>query len=272
MPSAWPARNSPGIRNFVCSRVPAGPSGPAAARSVSSRSRRRREDCLVRTRLTRWYEGSRCELCGREIGEIHWGDHRPALMSPDRRTLEWDEVRPEALAEVWRRTTACAGIVTWRSRSGRDIRISSSTIRSIGRSAARTFVDRRGARRRGARAHAPWRSSATRCCRLVDDDAFDVSGRGGAWDLLPRIRGAGPTPNSTGVSGALSAAARTSTASRWRSSPTSGSSPSRSDAAWLSPATLRAFRGGACRGWDEFSNADLERHCSDVLGRNVVVV
>ena len=30
--------------------------------------------------------------------------------------------------------------------------------------------------------------------------------------------------------------------------------------------------GGACRGWDEFSNADLERHCSDLLGRNVVVV
>jgi hypothetical protein len=58
------------------------------------------QDCLVRTRLTRWYEGSRCELCGRDIGEIHWGDHRPALMTPDRRTLEWDEVRPEALAEV----------------------------------------------------------------------------------------------------------------------------------------------------------------------------
>ncbi|HEY7113615.1 MAG TPA: hypothetical protein VIA45_11845 [Thermoanaerobaculia bacterium] len=27
----------------------------------------------------------------------------------------------------------------------------------------------------------------------------------------------------------------------------------------------------ACRGWDEFSNADLERYCSDLLGRNVVV-
>ena len=27
----------------------------------------------------------------------------------------------------------------------------------------------------------------------------------------------------------------------------------------------------ACRGWDEFSNADLERYCSDLLGRNVAV-
>ncbi len=28
----------------------------------------------------------------------------------------------------------------------------------------------------------------------------------------------------------------------------------------------------ACRGWDEFSNADLARFCSDVLGRNIDVV
>ena len=31
-------------------------------------------------------------------------------------------------------------------------------------------------------------------------------------------------------------------------------------------------RGPApCRGWDEFSNADLSRFCADILGRNVVV-
>ena len=29
---------------------------------------------------------------------------------------------------------------------------------------------------------------------------------------------------------------------------------------------------GVCRGWDEFSNADLSRFCSDVLGRNIEVV
>ncbi|HEY6929140.1 MAG TPA: hypothetical protein VJA66_05635 [Thermoanaerobaculia bacterium] len=31
-------------------------------------------------------------------------------------------------------------------------------------------------------------------------------------------------------------------------------------------------RGDSCRGWDEFSNADLARFCADVLGRNVEVV
>ena len=30
--------------------------------------------------------------------------------------------------------------------------------------------------------------------------------------------------------------------------------------------------GGSCRGWDEFSNADLSRFCADVLGKNVEVV
>ncbi|HEY1252682.1 MAG TPA: hypothetical protein VGH97_15990 [Thermoanaerobaculia bacterium] len=29
---------------------------------------------------------------------------------------------------------------------------------------------------------------------------------------------------------------------------------------------------GPCRGWDEFSNADLERFCDEVLGRSVTVV
>ncbi len=29
---------------------------------------------------------------------------------------------------------------------------------------------------------------------------------------------------------------------------------------------------GACRGWDEFSNADLSRFCSDVLGKDIEVV
>lgn len=33
-----------------------------------------------------------------------------------------------------------------------------------------------------------------------------------------------------------------------------------------------AERRGACRGWEEFSNADLSRFCSDVLGRNIDVV
>ena len=28
---------------------------------------------------------------------------------------------------------------------------------------------------------------------------------------------------------------------------------------------------GPCRGWDEFSDAELERFCADILGQNVVI-
>ena len=33
----------------------------------------------------------------------------------------------------------------------------------------------------------------------------------------------------------------------------------------------RSRAGGPCRGWEEFSNADLSRFCADVLGENIVV-
>jgi hypothetical protein len=34
----------------------------------------------------------------------------------------------------------------------------------------------------------------------------------------------------------------------------------------------RTAESGGCRGWDEFSDADLSRFCSDVLGESVGVV
>ncbi len=58
------------------------------------------EECLVRTILTKWYEGSTCALCGKVIGAISWAEHKPALISPDRRTFEWDEIRAEELPKI----------------------------------------------------------------------------------------------------------------------------------------------------------------------------
>ncbi len=34
----------------------------------------------------------------------------------------------------------------------------------------------------------------------------------------------------------------------------------------------RVAERGTCRGWDEFSNADLSRFCSDILGKSIEVV
>ena len=38
-------------------------------------------------------------LCG-EISEIDWLDHKPALMSPERVTLEWNEIPAEKVPAV----------------------------------------------------------------------------------------------------------------------------------------------------------------------------
>ena len=58
------------------------------------------EECLARTMLAKWYEGKACVLCGKAFGDICWLEHRPALMSRERITLEWRELRPEQLPET----------------------------------------------------------------------------------------------------------------------------------------------------------------------------
>jgi hypothetical protein len=56
--------------------------------------------CLIRTRLERWYAGTPCVLCGAPVGEIHWADHKPAFLSPQRKPVAWSDVLPENLSGV----------------------------------------------------------------------------------------------------------------------------------------------------------------------------
>jgi hypothetical protein len=49
-------------------------------------------ECLVKTTLVEWYRNSTCALCGRNIGEVHWVEHRPALLTPGRETIEWSQL------------------------------------------------------------------------------------------------------------------------------------------------------------------------------------
>ncbi|HSB12026.1 MAG TPA: hypothetical protein VLM38_21245 [Blastocatellia bacterium] len=58
------------------------------------------EDCLVRHILTSWYEGKHCVWCGRKFGAIQWSDHKPALLSEDGKSLEWQDVAPEKIPDV----------------------------------------------------------------------------------------------------------------------------------------------------------------------------
>jgi hypothetical protein len=59
-------------------------------------------DCLVRTHLTKWYDGRNCALCQRPFGTIEWHERRPALLAPDARTLAWSDVDAAQLDQVLR--------------------------------------------------------------------------------------------------------------------------------------------------------------------------
>lgn len=60
-------------------------------------------DCLVRNILVHWYEGKSCAWCGLPIGEIHFGERKPALLQPDQTSVEWNDVPAERLQETLER-------------------------------------------------------------------------------------------------------------------------------------------------------------------------
>jgi hypothetical protein len=58
------------------------------------------EGCLVSGVLMRWYRDKNCVYCGKAFSEIHWVDHRPALLSADGKLLAWNEVQLDELRNV----------------------------------------------------------------------------------------------------------------------------------------------------------------------------
>jgi hypothetical protein len=59
------------------------------------------QNCLVWNIVSQWYEGKQCVYCHKTFGELHHLDHAPALLSPGHKTVEWRELRPEQLPEVF---------------------------------------------------------------------------------------------------------------------------------------------------------------------------
>jgi uncharacterized protein YbaR (Trm112 family) len=57
-------------------------------------------ECLVKTTLVEWYRGSTCALCGGAIGKVHWVEHKPALLTPGRETVEWNQVSAENIPRM----------------------------------------------------------------------------------------------------------------------------------------------------------------------------
>src|SRR5579859_5915175 len=56
---------------------------------------------LVRSQVQQWFRGRACAYCQQPIEELHWHEHPPALLSPEQKTIAWNEVAPEKLPEVF---------------------------------------------------------------------------------------------------------------------------------------------------------------------------
>lgn len=59
------------------------------------------ENCLVWNIVSQWYEGKNCVICHKPVGKLRHLDHAPGLLGPDHKTVEWRELRPEQLPEVF---------------------------------------------------------------------------------------------------------------------------------------------------------------------------
>ncbi len=57
--------------------------------------------CLVWNIVDQWYKGKSCAYCQKPFANIHWHDRHPALMAPDHTCVQWNEVAPEKLPEVF---------------------------------------------------------------------------------------------------------------------------------------------------------------------------
>ena len=86
----------PGLRLKSCSRWP---ESQGCSQECLNLIESGPKECLVRTILTKWYEGKSCIFCGKALGEITWLE-QPAMMSPDRVTFEWKEIPGERVPEV----------------------------------------------------------------------------------------------------------------------------------------------------------------------------
>jgi len=59
------------------------------------------EHCLVWNMVDEWYKGKSCAYCQKPFGELHWHDRHPALLTPERLCVPWNELPPEKLPEVF---------------------------------------------------------------------------------------------------------------------------------------------------------------------------
>ena len=88
---------NPQLRLSLCSRWP---ERAGCGQECLSQIENSPEDCLVRNILLHWYEGKQCAWCGRPIGAIHLAERKPALLTADRCSVEWNQIPAEQLQQT----------------------------------------------------------------------------------------------------------------------------------------------------------------------------
>jgi len=56
--------------------------------------------CMAWTLMAEWFQDKTCVYCQRPFHEVHWHDRPPALLGPDKKTAQWNEIPAEKLPEV----------------------------------------------------------------------------------------------------------------------------------------------------------------------------
>lgn len=92
-----PPGKSAELRLSTCSRWP---ERAGCGQECLSQIAASPEDCLVRNILAKWYAGKVCVSCGLPFGEIQWTVRKPALLSADKVTVDWSQVRADSLHQV----------------------------------------------------------------------------------------------------------------------------------------------------------------------------
>jgi hypothetical protein len=87
----------PRLRLSACSRWP---ERAGCGQECLSQIEAAPQDCLVDHILTQWYQGKTCASCGRPFGKIDWSVQKPALLSADKISVEWQQVPAEKLTET----------------------------------------------------------------------------------------------------------------------------------------------------------------------------
>lgn len=80
-----------------CSRWP---ERQSCGRECLAQIERAPADCLVRTVVTKWYEGKACAVCQKPLDDIDWLERKPGLIGSTGKARPWPDIPAEQLPDA----------------------------------------------------------------------------------------------------------------------------------------------------------------------------